>query len=86
MDYDSSIPQNEYRPIFNDILVNFTYSIGMIASKIFYDICFMVFYPTALATVYGQRPKFFRAEHSAMAEGQNSGYGPTLMYILSVYT
>ena len=37
-----------------------------------------VFYPTASATAYGQRPKFFRAEHSATAEGENCAYGPTL--------
>ena len=50
----------------------------MIAEQKFYDICFMVFYPTALATVYGQRPKFVRAEHLATAEGEKCGYGPTL--------
>ena len=36
------------------------------------------FYPTASATVYGRRPKFVRAEHSATAEGEKYGYGPTL--------
>ena len=36
------------------------------------------FYPTASATAYGQRPKFFRAEHSATAEGENCAYSPTL--------
>ena len=36
------------------------------------------FYPTALATAYGSRPKFFRAEHSATAECENCAYGPTL--------
>ena len=35
---------------------------------------YVLFYPTA----YDQRPKFFRAEHSAMAEGENCAYGPTL--------
>ena len=38
----------------------------------------MFFYPTALATVYGRRPKFFMAEHSATAKGENCAYGPTL--------
>ena len=38
----------------------------------------MFYYPTALATAYGRRPKFVRAEHSAMAEGENCAYGPTL--------
>ena len=33
------------------------------------------------ATVYGQRPKFFRAEHSATAEGENWAYGPTLALV-----
>ena len=37
------------------------------------------FNPTASATAYGQRPKFFRAEHSATAEGENCAYGPTLV-------
>ena len=50
----------------------------MIPDQIFYDIFFMFFYPTASATAYGRRPKFFRAEHSAMAEGENCAYGPTL--------
>ena len=36
------------------------------------------FNPTASATVYGRGPKFFRAEHSATAEGENCAYGPTL--------
>ena len=52
----------------------------MIAGKNFYDICFRFFYPTASATAYGQRPKFFRAEHSATAEGENCAYGPTLNF------
>ena len=33
----------------------------------------------ASATVYGRRPKFFMAEHSATAEGENCTYGPTLL-------
>ena len=37
-----------------------------------------VFDPTASATVYGRRPKFFMTEHSATAEGEKCGYGPTL--------
>ena len=40
---------------------------------------FSLFYPTASATAYGQRPKFFRAEHSATAKGENCAYGPTLV-------
>ena len=48
---------------------------------------FALFYPTASATAYGQRPKFFRAEHSATAEGENCAYGPTLeFYGLKYYT
>ena len=50
----------------------------MIADQNFYDICFTFFYPTALATAYGRRPKFVMAKHSAMAEGENCTYGPTL--------
>ena len=56
----------------------------MIADQNFYAIFFMVFYPTALATVYCRRLKFVMAEHSAMAEhlamaeGENCTYGRTL--------
>ena len=39
-----------------------------------------LFYPTASATVYGRRQKFFRAEHLATAEGEKCCYGPTLVY------
>ena len=40
---------------------------------------FYFFYPTASATAYSQRPKFFMAEHSATAEGENCAYGPKLL-------
>ena len=50
----------------------------MIDDQNFYDTCFTIFYPTASATAYGQKPKFFRAEHSATAEDENWAYGPTL--------
>ena len=65
-------------PFLNEILVKFTYLVGMIADQNFYDICFKFFHPTASATAYGRRPKFVRAKHSAMAEGENCPYGPTL--------
>ena len=39
---------------------------------------FYIFYPTASATAYGQRLKFFMAEHLAKAEGENCAFGPTL--------
>ena len=29
--------------------------------------------------LYGRKPKFIRAEHSATAKGQNCGYGLTLL-------
>ena len=45
----------------------------------FNDTCFAIIYPTASATVYGRRPKFFVAERSATAEGENHAYGPTLV-------
>ena len=51
----------------------------MIADQNFNDTCFAIIYPTASATVYGRRPKFFMAEHSATAEGENRAYGPTLI-------
>ena len=52
----------------------------MIDDQNFYNTFFMIFYPTASATAYGQRPKFFRAEHSATAKGENCTYGPTLSF------
>ena len=55
----------------------------MIADQNFNDTCFAIIYPTASATVYGRRPKFFMAEHSATAEGENRAYGPTL-HILKI--
>ena len=55
----------------------------MIADQNFYDM-FYIFYPTAWATAYSQRPKFFRAEHSATAEGENCAYGPTLLFWLCI--
>ena len=64
-------------PLFIEILVKFNYLVGMIADQTFMTY-FYVFYPTASATVYGRRPKFFRAEHLATAEGENCTYGPTL--------
>ena len=56
----------------------------MIADQNFYDTYFTIFYPTASATAYGQRPKFVMAEHSATAEGENCAYGPTLPKLLNV--
>ena len=81
MEYDNIIPQNYDRPLFYEIFfVKFTYLVGIIADQNFYDICFMLFYPTASAMAYGQRPKIVRAENSATAEGENCAYGPTLIY------
>ena len=51
----------------------------MIAGKKNYDLCFTFFYPTASATAYGRRPKFFMAEHLATAKGENCAYGSTLL-------
>ena len=65
-------------PLFNEILVKFTYIVEMIADQNFYDICSTFFYPTALAMAYGWRPKFVKAEHLATNEGENCAYGPTL--------
>ena len=66
---------------FNEILVKFTFIVGMIADQTFIKCVLLFFYPTASATAYGQRPKFVRAEHSATAEGENCAYGPTLFRI-----
>ena len=49
----------------------------MIANQNFYDICF-TFYPTASATAYCQKPEFFWAEHSAMAEHSATAEGEKL--------
>jgi hypothetical protein len=79
MNYDSIIAQNQDRILINEILVKFTYLVGIIADQNFYEICFRFFYPTASATAYGRRPKFFMAKHLATAEGENCDYGPTLV-------
>ena len=42
--------------------------------KTFMPYVLRFFYPTALATAYGQRPKFIRAEHWAMAQHWTSCY------------
>ena len=70
--------QNLNRTLFSEIFVRFVYLLGMIADQNFYDIYFIYFYPTASAMVYGRRQNFVIAEHSAMAEGKNCAYGPTL--------
>jgi hypothetical protein len=54
MDYDSIIPQNQDRILFYEILVKFTYLVGIIADQNFYDIFFRFFYPTASAKAYGR--------------------------------
>ena len=54
---------------FNEILVKFTYLVGMIADQNFYHICFTVFYPTASATAYGLRPT------AEVCQDQTFGYG-----------
>ena len=66
-------------PFFDEILVKFTYlfSWNDCWSKLWWHY-FYIFYPTASATAYGQRPKFFRTKHSATAKGENCAYGPTL--------
>ena len=56
----------------------------MIVGKKIYDICFTFFYPTTLATAYGQKPKVVRAKQSATVEGENCTYGPTLQNWLNV--
>ena len=43
---------------------------------------FYIFYPTASAMAYGQKPKFVRAEHLATAKGENCAYGPTLLRLV----
>ena len=55
--------------------------VWMIDDQNLYDTCFTIFYPTASATAYGQRPKFVRAKHSATAEGENCAYGTAKMPI-----
>ena len=53
----------------------------MIADQNFYDTSFTFFYPTASATAYSQRPKFFRAKRSSMAEGENTGFMKRVHYM-----
>ena len=62
------------------VFIKFTNLVWMIADQNFNDTCFAIIYPTASATVYGRRPKFFMAEHSATTEGENRAYGPTLLF------
>ena len=52
------------KPLFGEILVKFTYLVGIIADQNFFDIFLMFFYPTASAT----------------AEGENCVYGPILVF------
>ena len=42
--------------------------------RIFFD-------PTSSAMAYCQRPKFVRAKHLTMAEGETCAYGPTLLWL-----
>ena len=67
MEYEIIIPQNRNRTLFIEILVKFTYLVGMIADQNFYDICFTFFYPTASATAYGLKAK--------VCHGRTFGYG-----------
>ena len=43
VEYYIIIPQNQNRTLINEILVQFTYLVGMIADQNFYDICFTFF-------------------------------------------
>ena len=70
-------------PLFNEILVKFTYLVGMIADQNFYDVCFVGFLSYGFG--YGLRPKFVSAEHSATAEGENCAYGPTLPLFIIIF-
>ena len=51
VDYDS----NSDRLLFNEILVKFTYLVGMIADQNFFDICFTFFLSYGFG--YGLRPE-----------------------------
>ena len=63
VDYDS----NSDRLLFNEILVKFTYLVGMIAGKNFYDICFPLSLTYGFG--YGLRPK------AKFFQDQTFGYG-----------
>ena len=67
MDYDSIIPQNSDRPLFSEVLVKFTYLVGMIADQNFYDICFIFFISYGFG--YGLRSKV------DVFHGRTFGYG-----------
>jgi hypothetical protein len=66
--------------LFNEIYfksrIKLTKSLSIYANQDFYNICFKQFDPTDSA--YNRRSKFDRGEHSAMAKGENYGYGSTL--------
>ena len=57
------IPQNSDRTLFNEILVTFTYLVGMISDQNFYDMFTILFCPTALAMAKGKifGPSYFEA-------------------------
>ena len=65
----------------HQVYTQFTYIVGMIADQNFYEM-FYIFYPMASDTAYNQRPKFGRAKHSTMAEGETWGNGPTLLNLI----
>ena len=46
--------------------------------------CLQNFDPMASAMAYGQKPKVVRAKQSAMVEGENCTYSPTLQNWLNV--
>ena len=59
--------------LFIEILVKFTYLVGMIADQTFMTYV-LLFYPTSLAMAYSQRPK-----------GENCAYGPTPLTLYLIH-
>ena len=65
----------------------------MVVIVVMFDLKTLTFWPhlaltntliqPAMTTAYGQRVKFAMAEHSATAEGEKCGYGPTLSYLIN---
>ena len=58
-------------PLFNEILVKFTYLVGIVPGKKIYDMCYTFF-------ILRLKAEVFQSRTLTTAEGENWAYGPTL--------
>ena len=75
---DDPLCQIEHK-VMNSLYKIHQFSLNDCWSKLLWRMFYNFFNPTDSATVYGRRPKFFRAKYLATAEGENCAYGPTLV-------